>query len=207
MIFKTQLFDVPLYKTKASKHGLIRQHIDNHIIPEVNIVGVNDKERNIYSSYFPNAVKIPNALYYEFYKNDIELFLKKAGFNKLGDWEYTCKFWYNVGVENSYQEVHDHLSGPIVTTYSAIHYIKFDANIHLGTIFYHPLQSIIKTLQPTLREDLRPFDFLNLQKIIPVMESDLIFFPAYVPHSVPKQQSNTHRITIAFNICIKEKVK
>lgn len=205
MIYKTPLFEVPLYKLKASNHHKIKKWMMDNVYPEYTKTGVNDIDRNLYSSYFPGAPKLNQKEFTDLYAQDIESFLDKAGYSKLLPWERKFNFWYNLSFKGSYQEVHDHLGGPTPISYAAIHYVVFDKNEHSSTVFYNPLESILKTLQPTAKEKLLPTDFQSLQGALNVEEGDLIIFPSYVPHSVMTQVSERLRITVAFNISVYEK--
>lgn len=204
MFFKTALFTVPVYKTLASKHNEIKNYVLTKIYPEFIKNGPNDQDRFIYSSYFPNAVAVDKDFLDDMYKQDIDDFLLKAGYNNLKSWSKKIKYWYNIGIENSYQEYHDHINGPMPVSYVGVHYIEFDPAEHVGTIFYNPLQGYLKSMQPTTNEKFLPDDFKDMQKTIDVQEGSLIIFPAYIGHSVMTQHSNKPRITIALNISIYE---
>lgn len=205
MIYKTPLFEVPVYKFKASKHTEIKQWMFDNIFPDFEKNGPNDADRKLYSSYFPGAPKLDQAIFSNFYSKDISNFLDKAGFSKLHQWQTKLKFWYNVSNQDAYQEIHDHLGGPVPISYAAIHYVCFDKDEHLPTVFYNPLESVLKSLQPTTVENFRPADFQSLQKMLDVEEGDVVIFPAYVAHSVAKQTSNKTRLTVAFNLSVYEK--
>lgn len=205
MIHRLSLFETPVYRLKASNHQEIKEWMLNEVVPVYEREGFNEQSRKIFSSYFPGAPKINQKKFVDFYIKDIQKFLTKAGYSTLYKWEHQFKFWYNLSCNGSYQEVHDHLGGPIPISYAAIHYVIFDKNEHFSTVFYNPLESILKTLQPTTKDQLRPHDFQVFQKTLDVEEGDLIIFPSYVSHSVMTQLSDKLRATIAFNISIYEK--
>jgi len=205
MIFKTSLFEVPLYKTKVKRHTEIFDYFYKNIYPYYLENGVNEKSRNIFSSYFPNAPKLDKKIFDNFYQNEIKNFMIKAGFNINHQWNVRTNYWYNISLNNSYQEVHDHLGGPVIINYAAVHFLKFNKHVHAGTVFYNPLESVLKSTLPTTNDKFKPTDYQGLQKMAQVEEEDLIIFPAYVPHSVMTQNSDEERITIAFNLSIYEK--
>jgi len=204
MIFKTSLFEVPLYKTTAHKHSEISAWFENYIHPVYEQTGNNDTERSIFSSYFPGAPKLDKTLFDQFYKTNFDEFLIKAGFNTHQQWEVRKKYWYNYGKRGAYQEAHDHLNGPLPVNYAAIHFVKFNKDVHKGTVFYNPLEGVLKSTQPTTKDHLRPNDYQKLQHIVDVNEGDMIFFPSYVPHSVITQDSDEERLTVAINLSIFE---
>jgi len=204
MIFKTALFEVPLYKTKVKRHDEINNWFYQNIYPSFLENGVNEKSRNIYSSYFPDSPKLDKKIFNDFYRPEINNFMIKAGFSINHNWTVRTNYWYNIGLNNSYQEVHDHLGGPVIINYAAVHFLKFDKSVHSGTIFYNPLEAVLKSTLPTTDERLKPVDYRGLQKVAQVEQEDLIIFPAYLPHSVMTQNSDEERITIAFNLSIYE---
>jgi hypothetical protein len=202
MIFKTALFQSPMYKFKASNHSYIKKHMMDTIYPSFLSDGFNSQDRKLYSSYFPNAVPIDQDFFIESYKSDILKFINKAGFSSNHTWEHRARFWYNIGVDGTYQEVHDHVGGPFPINYAGVHFVNFDKTEHQGTAFYHPMESMIRSLQPTSNENFRPDDFNNLIKFAEVEEGDIIIFPGYVPHSVMTQHSDIPRVTVSFNLSI-----
>jgi Putative 2OG-Fe(II) oxygenase len=204
MIYKTPLFEVPMYKFKASRHAEIKQWMMTNVLPEFEKNGPNETSRNLYSSYFPGAPKLDHTTFSEFYAKDISNFLTKAEFSKLHAWKTKVNFWYNLSLQGSYQEVHDHLGGPVPISYAAIHYVMFDKTQHVSTVFYNPLEAVLKSLQPTTKDQFKPADYRGFQKILDVEEGDIIIVPSYVPHSVMKQVSTKLRITVAFNISVFE---
>lgn len=202
MIFKTSLFQIPMYKFKASNHAHMKNYIMEKIYPSFLSDGFNSQDRKLYSSYFPYAAPIDQEFFIESYKNDILKFITKAGFSPMHTWEHRVRFWYNIGVAGTYQEVHDHVGGPFPINYAGVHFINFDNAEHKGTRFYHPMESMIRSLQPTSNDEFRPHDFDNLIKFAEVEEGDIIIFPGYVPHSVMTQDSDIPRITVSFNLSI-----
>lgn len=205
MIYKSALFEIPIYKLKASRHNEIKLWMLENIYPKFLESGPNEPARNIYSSYFPNAPKLDNELFSNFYSKDISKFLDKVGLSKFHKWETRLNFWYNLSGKGAYQELHDHLGGPLPISYAAIHYVVFDKNEHSSTVFYHPMSQVLKSTQPTTKDQLKLTDYKELQKLVTVEEGDLVIFPSYVLHSVITQLSEKLRITTAFNICIYEK--
>lgn len=207
MIYKTNLFEVPIYKLKASKQNEIKKWFFENIYSVYAETGFNEPSRSIFSSYFPGAPKLDQDFFQHFYNNEIKKFLNKSGFNREVNWLVKTNFFYNISAKNSWQEVHDHLSGPMPVTYVGIHYLKFDPSVHTGTVFYNPLEKILKSTQPTLNDNIRPIDYQGLQKIMQVEEGDIVIFPSYVSHSVMTQLAEEERITIAFNISVLERDK
>lgn len=204
MFFKTSLFEIPLYKTKVRNHLLVKNYLSDTILPHFLQNGPNNIGLNVYSNYFPNAIPCDDELLMSFYQKEFDEFMLKAGFNQLKKWTVGVKFWYNLSRKGAYQEQHHHLSGPKTVTYAGIHFVEFDQNEHLSTRFFHPMEMVLKSLQPTLNSSYTPSDFLELQKDLDINEGDMVIFPSYVAHCVPMQPSDKLRATIAMNISISE---
>lgn len=195
------IFEIPFYKSKCTEHEKIKKFIFDKIVPDFLANGFNAPDRNLYSSYFPNVTPLYSELFLQFYKKDIDNFMRVAGFDPMDNWSKRIAFWYNIGVAGTFQETHTHLGGPPAINYAAVHYVKFDKTQHTSTMFFHPLGDVIKAIQPTELEE-KPIDFMNLSKSPEVDEGDLIFFPSYLHHRVNKQTSDELRITISFNMTI-----
>jgi hypothetical protein len=205
MIYKSPLFEVPVFKMKASRHADIKTWMLENVYPVFEKNGPNEVVRNLYSSYFPGSPKIDNAVFSELYARDIIKFLDKIGLSKKDRWGTKLNFWYNLSTKGAHQEVHDHLGGPVSISYAAIHYVLFDKEEHTSAVFYNPLTQILKCTQPATTDQLKLPDYSEFQKLLDVEEGDLIIFPSYVLHSVMTQLSEKLRITTAFNICIYDK--
>ena len=107
--------------------------------------------------------------------------------------------WFNYYIDGEYQEEHHHINhSPFIAPvhFSCIHYLKFDEEVHVGTTFSDPLESV----------RLHSFEMNSnhySSKWTPkVKEGDLLIFPCYLPHFVQKSipTPDNPRITIAFNL-------
>jgi hypothetical protein len=91
MIYKTPLFEVPMYKLKASRHAEIKQWMLDNVFPDFEKNGPNEPSRNLYSSYFPGAPKLDHTTFSNFYAKDIIL-IGDAGFPNSKDFNYGWQF-------------------------------------------------------------------------------------------------------------------
>jgi len=105
--------------------------------------------------------------------------------------------WLNAYKTNQNQEVHDHSPGH----FSAIHYIKYDSEEHLPTIFINPYKQASISNKPTFQTDIDqvPQTWIS-QSYIRVKEGDLLIFPSFFEHKVPRQKSDKMRVTLSFNL-------
>lgn len=111
--------------------------------------------------------------------------------------------WFNYYVNGEWQEIHSHATNSVFqypATFSCIHFLRFDASVHTPPIFvdpYEPLRNV------SLEMESNRYSGRYTPK---VQEGDLIMFPSYLQHYVPKCKPTlgNPRITIAFNIKVLE---
>lgn len=111
--------------------------------------------------------------------------------------------WFNYYVNGEWQEIHSHTANSVFqypATFSCIHFLRFDSSVHTPPIFvdpYEPLRNI------SLEMESNRYSGRYTPK---VQEGDLIMFPSYLQHYVPKCKPTlgNPRITIAFNIKVLE---
>lgn len=205
MIFKTNLFEVPFYKTKASNHTKIKDYYQSTIIPNIQNMPPNRQDLNLYSDYFKDIFRLDKKYFDELYQVDFTKFMNKAGYQKNVNWKIDTEIWYNVGIKGTQQEEHDHMGGHPPVAWSAIHYVIFDKTAHDSTVFFNPLYYLfMKSTHPTNKHDLLPNDWQSRYKVPELEEGDLVFFPSYLKHSVAFQQSDVIRATTAINLKIYE---
>ena len=155
----------------------------------------NDKFREIdYSSLLP------------LYDEKIREYLSNFKFKR--DYRYTFKIAnYTCSGKEQFMNKHIH-SGCV---FSAVHYIKFKKGEHIGTKFHnrHSHIDYITTLSDQFTKIKDTNDIANSWALrswtFETEEDDICFSPATLMHSVPKQESDNLRMTIAVNIDIHEK--
>ena len=202
MIYKTTLFDIPIYKVSVPNQKEIKEKFINEIFPYVDNNPPNNQRLNLYSDYFDGIQKLDSS-WIDLYRPVIEQFKVKAGFDKNKKWITNIDAWFNVGVKGTQQEEHDHLGGFPSVLYSAIHYIIFDPSEHESTIFFNPMHQMwLRNMHMTNAEDTLPIDWEQPWHFPKVNEGDMVFFPSYVKHAVPYQESEKRRATIALNLQI-----
>tara|TARA_B100001996_G_scaffold352432_1_gene313114 strand:+ start:1456 stop:2061 length:606 start_codon:yes stop_codon:yes gene_type:complete len=132
-------------------------------------------------------------LYTHFYDDVMEQFSKDVGLEDSVAMIHES--WVNYYVRDSNQEEHDH----IPSFYSGIHYIKYDPEIHEAAAFMNPLAQLY-TMTYSERSEDDAYDFSKQQFSPGVGEGDVVLFPSFLRHRVPKQQTDEPRITSSFNI-------
>lgn len=106
---------------------------------------------------------------------------------------------YTVTTHAQTMKTHCHLP----CQFAAVHYVKFNHSEHQSTMFSNP--SPYANLLPMYYHMM--YDRYIQQEInLPVVEDELIIFPAMMNHHIVSSHSSTPRITIAFNIMLERKV-
>tara|TARA_A100001201_G_scaffold27811_1_gene30437 strand:- start:1445 stop:2071 length:627 start_codon:yes stop_codon:yes gene_type:complete len=105
--------------------------------------------------------------------------------------------WYNLYDQNSYQELHDHITPPEYLKtpdhFSCIHFLSYDEECHTSPEFRDPISSI--------RGICFDSDYISEYAELNIKEGDFLMFPTYLAHRViPQKVSDIPRITISFNI-------
>lgn len=80
--------------------------------------------------------------------------------------------------------------------YTAVHYVTIDNNN--SDIYHHPLRSIVRALDPGLKE-------WTTGAGLYVNAGDVVIYPSYLEHSSPANRSKDKRITLMFNFSLREK--
>ena len=100
---------------------------------------------------------------------------------------------------------HNHIGAD----FSAVHYFKFNPEVHTGTTFINPRSNEVlyyKNISKPLINNLVKTNIehsLYQEVFTPqVNEGDFIIFPSHLDHVIYKNNSDDLRVTIAFNFSI-----
>lgn len=130
-------------------------------------------------------------------------FINQISYNQRIRWDYEIVN-YTVTAHTQNMWPHHH----IPSTFSAVHYIKFNPNQHQSSIFFNPsnYRTIFDFHYGDLMESLCNKDENNMwafpSRTIDVQEDDIIITPSIVEHAIGKSNSNEERISIILNINI-----
>tara|TARA_R110000772_G_scaffold66420_1_gene148013 strand:- start:559 stop:1287 length:729 start_codon:yes stop_codon:yes gene_type:complete len=95
------------------------------------------------------------------------------------DWEFAGDLWYNVYGKGQLAELHTHIGH----SFSLVHFMKFEKGLHSPIVFV---------------------DVWSGDEFSPdISEGDLLMFPSHIKHKVPPNAIEDLRISIAFNIFVK----
>ena len=105
--------------------------------------------------------------------------------------------WLNAYKVNQHQEIHEHLPGH----FSCIHYVSYDKEEHSPTIFVNPFRQVALSNSPDFVGGAAgtPPTWVG-QSFVKAEEGDLLIFPSFLEHKVPRQKSDKLRVTLSFNL-------
>lgn len=192
-----ELFPSLIYKTSVKDNKQIQSLCKSYVENEYELnpsTFVDAWDADVFTTY-GRDIDFPWREIFEHYSEIFEDL--KQSYNIKG-YPSVTEAWFNAYKQNQYQEIHEHLPGQ----FSAVHYISYDPNEHLPTIFINPNRQVAISNSPKFIND-NPDDVPNTwaaQSFIKVDEGDLIIFPSYLEHKVPRQKSTKLRITLSFNL-------
>jgi|TARA_B110000196_G_C20919721_1_gene554634 uncharacterized protein (TIGR02466 family) len=136
------------------------------------------------------------------YDTIISKFLREEGFKACE--VFLDSMWYNVYGIGQWQEAHTHNGPPPTPQFSAVHFLKFNPNVHSAITFSNP--SRVVNAPFSVPYDTTTNYWNPKQTLTDIKEGDVIIFPSTLEHEVPVQTTDELRITISFNIMLKPEV-
>jgi hypothetical protein len=205
------LFGAPFYKTKIDSNLYDKLEVIDTIKHNYSI----DPNRNKWSSLidihqlngdynnptFKDFSKSAKESLSNLYNNSLRIFfdsfLEESAQFKFHMINYTCM------LNNQYMIEHEH-----ACDFSAVHYIKFNKNVHLPTFYINPMtwgfysDRIFTPNWQTLTSDNSKVKNSYMHKFfnLDVEEDDFVVTPGPLRHFVPASSSNELRMTIILNI-------
>jgi hypothetical protein len=104
--------------------------------------------------------------------------------------------WLNLYNSGCHQEPHHHIQFPEFINFSGVVFIQY--NPETDAKFYFENMNLDHTIS----------GYTQLFQQSPIMdlsvkEGDIIVFPSFVRHGVHMQKSDTNRLTLSFNMCVR----
>lgn len=190
-----ELFPVVLDLSQVLNHKKIKAICLDYVEKEYEknpSTFVDAWDADVFTTYGKD-IDFPWSVIFEEYRNNIYNFATNININK----NFVVKeAWLNAYKKNQNQEIHEHTPGH----FAAIHYIKYSDD-HLPTIFLNPYRQVSISNKPEFNVDsldCMPQTYIA-QSYIKVKEGDLLIFPAFLEHKVPRQKSDNLRVTLSFN--------
>ena len=103
--------------------------------------------------------------------------------------------WLNLYNKGHAQEAHNHVNFPDFVNFCGVIFIQFDPETD-GRFYFENMSDIHTVLGYT-------HIFEQSHVMMPEVKSgDLLLFPAFVRHGVMKQNNDTNRLTLSFNLSV-----
>jgi uncharacterized protein (TIGR02466 family) len=204
---RVNLFSPFYYKTHIAETEFLKQiHLEAMLI-NYNELPYHSHDWDMHTSYGYNEdlpFQINWEHFFSIYKDYIDQFCMEF-FDAGRSWEIIDKIWYNVYGKEQNGMQHNHIG----SDFSAVHYFKFNPEVHTGTTFINPRSNEVlyyKNISKPLISNLVKTNIehsLYQEVFTPqVNEGDFIIFPSHLDHVIYKNNSDDLRVTIAFNFSI-----
>jgi len=189
------LFPVTIHLSEVKNHQFVKDSCMNYVekaYEENPSTFMDPWDADVFTT-FGKQVDLP---WDQIMPNYIENIKDLASLLSIAGKPAVTEMWVNAYKTNQNQEVHDHSPGH----FSAIHYIKYDQAEHSPTIFINPYRQASIANKPNFHSDINqvPQTWIS-QSFINVKEGDLLIFPSFFEHKVPRQRSDNLRVTLSFN--------
>jgi hypothetical protein len=204
-LFSSRVFKTRIDPNSYNKDELVKVVISNYEKnPKRNAWDQNCDIHHYYNDWENSQYDtVPTQQLNEIYQQEIVKFHKEV--NPSVSWQWNLE---NIAVNTNYMVPHNHLwiENGYATTYSCIHYIKFNPTYHRGTEFENPAYwTEIKQFTEKMQTGLNSSDIKNSNFfsgwVLDVEEDDMIFFPSYLKHKVHGMiEEKEHRIVGVVNI-------
>ena len=181
------IFPVPVYQAHRNSDLDLLEEKDIEDIIEEGFVGSFSLDFYIFNNNRLQKIK-------QFCEKHIETYVKQIINPKQELDFYITQSWLSYTKPGESQKEHSHSNSII----SGVFYISTKEND--GIVFTDPNYKI-KDLTQFEQKEMNIWNYT--QWYFPVNNNDLILFPSWLEHSVPLNESNTDRISLAFNIFAK----
>ena len=206
---RVNLFSPFYYKTNIAETEFLKQiHLEAMLI-NYKTFPHHSYDWNVHTSFGKNDnEQLPYQINWEHFFSIYQYYIDQFCLEFFGagrSWEIIDNIWYNVYGKGQDGMQHNH----IACDFSAVHYFKFNPQVHTGTTFINPRLNeakyykslsdpVIKNLQET-----NPEHSLYQEVFTPqINEGDFIIFPSHLDHVIYRNNSDDLRVTIALNFKI-----
>ena len=204
---KVNIFSPFFYHFQMEEHSIIKDAYLDTIIDNYNKLPYNSHDWNVHTNYKLKDELQPLDWWtsVQYYKKYVNQFIEHYFRGLQLDWRIDDEPWYTAYGKGQKADQHDHMT----CDFSAVHFLKFNPEVHEPIRFVHPQQTSTKYLsrfKPTIVDNLGTCDRQSYYKehYIPVInEGDFIIFPSELQHLVWGNESDELRVTIAFNFSLR----
>ena len=198
-MYKLALFPIHIFQNNIRENPILQDEIFK-MIEDVNAKGIlripigwtTDK---LSTSFHYNTLN--EQLFNDRVMSEYVRYVKKF-FDKPVEFDFE-NVWFNRYERGEWQEEHAHTGEHVFqfpSSFSCIHFLKFDPEVHQPPVFTDPYEEIRFS---SFEMDSNRYT----NRYSPnVREGDILMFPSYLRHYVPKgiDTPGNPRISIAFNI-------
>jgi len=204
---KVNIFSPFFYHFQMEEHSIIKDAYLDTIIDNYNKLPYNSHDWNVHTNYKlkDELTELDWWTSVQHYKKYVNQFIKHYFRGLQLDWRIDDNPWYTAYGKGQKADQHDHMT----CDFSAVHFLKFNPEVHEPIRFVHPQQTTTKYLsrfKPTIVDNLGTCDRQSYYKehYVPVInEGDFIIFPSELQHLVWGNNSDELRVTIAFNFSLR----
>ena len=205
---KVDIFSPFIYHFSMKEHFIIRDAYLNLILENYNHDPNFSNDWNVHTDFHDK--NLPHQIDWwtsvQYYKQYVNEFIFDYFRGLQLDWRIDDNPWYTVYGKGQKADQHEHMA----CDFSAVHFLKFNPEVHNPIKFIHPEFTKTKYLtkfKPFLVNNLGTCDKQSYYKehyVPEINEGDFIIFPSELQHLVDKSLSDEPRITIAFNFSLKQ---
>ena len=205
---KVNILSPFFYHFQMEEHSIIKDAYMDDIIDNYNKLPYNSHDWNVHTNYKlkDDLKKLDWWTSVQHYKKYVNQFIEHYFRGLQLDWRIDDEPWYTAYGKKQKADQHDHMT----CDFSAVHFLKFNPEVHEPIRFVHPQQTKTKYLsrfKPLIVDNLGTCDRQSYYKehYVPVInEGDFIIFPSELQHLVWGNNSDELRVTIAFNFSLRE---
>ena len=205
---KVNIFSPFFYHFQMEEHSIIKDAYLDTIIDNYNKLPYNSHDWNVHTNYKLKDELQPLDWWtsVQHYKKYVNQFIEHYFRGLQLDWRIDDEPWYTAYGKGQKADQHDHMT----CDFSAVHFLKFNPEVHEPIRFVHPQQTKTKYLsrfKPLMVDNLGTCDRQSYYKehYVPLInEGDFIIFPSELQHLVWGNESDELRVTIAFNFSLRE---
>lgn len=198
-VHRYNLFPVPVLHTNFGMAELLRKEM----VPFFKDIEATDTRTQAgkypfgsYTSFFNNEdiIGLPQLdILRTFIKETVQDMHQSVGLT--GNLGFTNS-WFSINRKHSYHETHHHCPD----IWSGVYYLQADSND--ATISFIN-KNLVDSGWPFAAMKTANTDFVTNQVNCPVSTGLLLIFPSYLQHKVNQQETDSERITIAFNVGVR----
>jgi uncharacterized protein (TIGR02466 family) len=185
------IFPIPIFKKKLDRK-----------FSKEELSFIHNKKKEVYNNdgnIYTKDTFILNNIVLKNLKSEIDLNIKKYVDNIISPKDniefYITQSWINFTTKNGFHSVHNHPNSFISGVVYVNTYLEEDS-----ITFHNDRYEAIKFSPKTLNIFNVNIRYLN------VSNNDIVIFPSFLNHSVKINNTNTERISIAFNVFFKGKI-